>query len=127
MQHIEQSYSIKAPVDAVWQALVDPDVIEQWGGGPALMSDAEGAEFSLWGGDIYGINIKVIECQLLVQEWYGSKDWSEPSRLTLTLSAQGGITVVNLVQENIPEDELEDIAQGWKDYYLGPLQELLEG
>ncbi len=30
-KRIEQSYSIKAPVDAVWEALVDPAVIEDWG------------------------------------------------------------------------------------------------
>jgi uncharacterized protein YndB with AHSA1/START domain len=31
---IVESYLINAPVSKVWQALVDPDLIEKWGGGP---------------------------------------------------------------------------------------------
>jgi hypothetical protein len=30
------------------------------------------------------------------------------------------------VHENIPEGEVDEIADGWKRYYLGPLKELLE-
>ncbi|MAG60065.1 hypothetical protein CMO96_04730 [Candidatus Woesebacteria bacterium] len=51
---IEKDYHIKASKDKVWQALVDPDVVNRWGGGPATMSDEEGSEFKLWGGDIHG-------------------------------------------------------------------------
>ena len=53
---IKQHYVIKAPVAKVWRSFVDPKVIDSWGGGPAKMDDKVGTKFSLWGGDIYGIN-----------------------------------------------------------------------
>jgi len=39
MKIIKQKYTIKAPVARVWQAFVDPKIIDSWGGGPAKMDD----------------------------------------------------------------------------------------
>lgn len=54
MKTIKQTYLINASRQDVWQALIDPVIIDKWGGGPARMNDRVGTEFSLWGGDIYG-------------------------------------------------------------------------
>jgi activator of HSP90 ATPase len=126
MKHIEQTYSIKAPLAEVWRAFVDPEVIEQWGGGPAKMSAKEGTEFSLWGGDIHGTNTKVESPRLLEQDWYSGADWPEPSKLRFEFSKIGDVTTIKLTQSNVPDAEADDIAQGWKDYYLGAIKELLE-
>ena len=127
MKKIEQVYKIKAPIEKVWQALVDPKLINEWGGGPAKMSTKEGSEFSLWGGDIYGTNTKVVENKLLEQDWFSGHKWQRPSKVSFGLSQKDGVTEIKLVQTDIPDDEADDIDQGWKDYYLGPLKELLEG
>ena len=123
---IEQSYTIKAPVDKVWQSFVDPTVIEKWGGGPAVMDDKVGTNFSLWGGDIYGTNTEVVANKLLAQDWYGDKTWEKPSKLVFNFESNGNETVVNLVQYDVPTSEVEDIANGWQDYYMGPIKELFD-
>lgn len=125
MVDITQTYHIDAPVYAVWKALVDPKIIDRWGGGPAAMSDKEGKEFSLWGGDIHGKNIKVIKGKELVQEWFGGK-WETPSIVTFALGEENGVTTVILYHRNIPDNEAKDIEDGWRQYYLGPLKKLLE-
>ena len=125
MKNIHQTYAIKAPIDKVWQALVDPEVIEEWGGGPARMADLPGADFSLWDGEIHGTNIAVEKPNLLDQYWY-SDDWPHPSRVKFELSAEKDITTLELIHTNFPEPEQEDLAAGWRDYYLGPLKDLLE-
>lgn len=125
MKTIKQTYLIKASIDKVWQALVDPKIIDGWGGGPSKMSEEEEFKFSLWGGDIYGKNIKVIKGKQLVQEWV-SGDWEQPSIVTFKLSEKKGKTNVELVHENIPDDEAKNIDDGWKRYYLGPLKKILE-
>ena len=51
---IERNYLINAPVSKVWQALMEPNLIEKWGGGPVEMRADVGAEFTLWGGSIHG-------------------------------------------------------------------------
>lgn len=125
MKTIKQTYNINDSVKDVWQALVDPKIIDEWGGGPALMDNKVGTKFTLWGGDIYGKNIKVVENKELVQEWFGGK-WEKPSKTTFTLKEIGDKTEVRLLHEDVPDMEADDIAEGWKDYYLGPLKDYLE-
>lgn len=49
-----------APLEKVWQALVDPKVIDMWGAGKAKMSDKESDTFTLWDGEVHGKNLEVI-------------------------------------------------------------------
>ena len=125
MKAIRQTYHIKASVEEVWRALVDPKYIEGWGGGPAKMSDKVGSQFSLWGGDIHGKNIEVIANKKLIQEWFGGK-WDKPSIATFALSSKNEQTTIEFTNVDVPEEEYKDIEQGWKDYYLGPLKDYLE-
>ena len=125
MKQLEQVYEIKAPMQRVWQALVDPHIIEAWGGGPATMSDKPGDIFSLWGGDIFGKNITVEAPKLLIQEWSDS-NFTEPSKVRFELSGSDDGTTLRLIQSNIADDRLDDIADGWRDFYLGPLKTFLE-
>ena len=60
MKAIKKVYKIAASPDQVWKALVDPEVIDKWGGGPSNMNSEVGFQFQLWGGDIYGKNIEVV-------------------------------------------------------------------
>ncbi len=125
MKKIEQTYVIKAPLEKVWQAFTDPATIKQWGGGPAKMDELEGTKFSLWSGSIYGTNVKVIKGKLLQQDWYGGK-WEKPSEVSFSFSEKDSKTTVKLSHTGVPGYSLKDIERGWKDYYLGPLKELLE-
>lgn len=122
---LEQTYTIHASKEVVWEALTDQKHIELWSGSPAQMNDEEGSVFSLWNGDIHGKNLEVTDHDELVQEWY-SEDWKEPSKVTFTLSPSGNKTVVHLLHEDIPEEDYESIDDGWKEYYMGPLQEYIE-
>ena len=125
MKSIKQSYKIKAPIARVWQALVNPNIIAEWSGSPAQMDDKEGTEFKLWGNEIYGKNTKIIPEKLLEQDWSDSS-FAEPSFVRLELSEQDSITTINLVQDNLADDRVDDISDGWRVYYLGPLKEFVE-
>ena len=125
MKTIEQTYEIKAPLEEVWRAFVDSKIIEKWGGGPAKMSDKENNPFSLWGGDIWGTNTKVVKHKLLEQHWTSGK-WEKPSKVQFSFSEYDGKTTVKLLNTDVPDKSAKDIDQGWKDYYLGPIKELLE-
>ena len=89
------------------------------------MDNKVGTEFSLWGGDIHGKNTKVSPNKMLVQDWFGP-EWAKPSQVTFDLREKQGVTEVNLTHENVPDGEVRDITQGWKEYYLGPMKEFLE-
>jgi len=125
MNKILQTYKIKADVEEIWQALVDPKIIKKWGAGPAKMSEKIGFKFSLWGGDIIGKNIEVKKKKLLKQEW-SQPDWEKPSLVKFVLTSTKNITTVKLTHTNFPIKEEKDLKNGWKDYYLGAIKELLE-
>lgn len=124
---IHKAYFIDAPADKVWAALTEPDVIDRWGGGPATMAAEPGFEFQFWGGDIHGTVVEVDPGRSILQEWYGG-EWASPSlaRFILVPEPDGG-TRIELWHNNVPDDEAADVDTGWDDYYLGPLQALLEG
>ncbi len=127
MKSLKQSTTINAPIEKVWDALVNSKAIEKWGAGPnVVMDDKVGTQFKLWDGDTHGKNIEVKQKARLVQEWV-SGDWAKPSRVEFNLhSDDDKTTQLDLVHTNIPDDEYESIAQGWKDYYLGPMKKYLE-
>ncbi|MFT3739802.1 MAG: SRPBCC domain-containing protein [Breznakibacter sp.] len=117
---------IKAEAVDVYAALTNPFTIELWSGYPAVMSDVPGTEFSLWEGDIEGRVIESVPDAKLVQEWYFG-DQPEKSIATIKIFPDGaGKVQVELVHANIPDEAYDEIAEGWKEYYLDAIKEFLE-
>ncbi len=125
MATIHKAITIDAPVSKVWKALVSPEQIDKWGGGKAQMDDQTDTEFSLWGGDIHGKNIKVTPQVELIQEWFGG-DWDKPSIVKFTLHSMLDKTILKLEHTDIPDKDQKKIDEGWDKYYLGPLKNSLE-
>ena len=121
MKTIRQHYFIKATPEEVFSAITNPFTIELWSGYPAQMEAKEGTEFSLFEGEIAGKNIKIIENQLLVQEWYFG-DRPEESIVTIDLKPHPLGTKVLLEHTNVPDDEANELADGWNEYYWGAIR-----
>ncbi len=116
---------IKAEAEDIYAALTNPFTIELWSGYPAIMSTEPNSEFSLWEGDIVGKNLEFETNSKVVQQWYfGEQD--EPSIVTIKIFVQKNHCQVELVHTNIPEEDYEDICEGWENYYLGAIKEFFE-
>ena len=72
MKNLKKHYRIKAIPEHVYKALTNPLTIEMWSGSEAVMDAQAGTEFSLWDGDITGLNIEFVENQKIVQQ-FGSE------------------------------------------------------
>ena len=116
---------IAADAEEVFSALTNPFQIELWSGYPAEMKAEEGFEFSLWEGDICGVNLEVVPNRLLRQEWFFGEA-AEPSIVTLRLKKEGDETRVELSHTNIPDEGYDEITEGWREYYLGSVKGMLE-
>jgi activator of HSP90 ATPase len=125
VKSLKEEVLINAPIEKVWQLLVNPTEIDGWGGGPSEMSDQKGFDFKLWGGDIWGKNIEVVKNKKLVQEWFAGP-WEKPSIVTFTLSRQGKGTKLELDHQDIPDSDFEDIKTGWFNYYFDLLKKYAE-
>ena len=127
MKSLKKYYSIPADTQDVYTALTNPFTIELWTGEKAVMSEEEGVEFSLWGGDIIGKNITIKPGVRIIQQWFfGEEDKENPSIVDIKLWEVKGGTSVELLHTNIPEDAFENIVDGWNEAYFGAIAKLFE-
>jgi activator of HSP90 ATPase len=120
MKTFKKTFKINAEPSDVYSALTNPYTIEIWSGYPAMMSETAGSDFSLWEGDITGSNIEFIKDKKVVQEWYFG-DQDEKSVVTITIMPDKEASQVTVEHTNIPDDEFADIAEGWREYYMGAI------
>ena len=120
MKTFKKTFKINAEPSDVYSAITNPYTIELWSGYPAIMKEEPGSEFSLWEGDITGKNLEFVKDRKIEQEWYfGPRE--EKSVVTITIVPDHEDSVVTVEQTNIPDDEFSDIAEGWREYYMGAI------
>lgn len=125
MKDFKKYYILNATPEEVFAALTNPATIQLWSGDPATMSTEPESEFSLWEGNISGKNLEFEKDKKIVQQWYFG-DQEEPSIVTMKLFADGNKTSLELRHTNIPDDDFENIVNGWNDIYFGSLIEFYE-
>lgn len=125
MKTIKQKHFVNANPEDVFAAITNPFTIELWSGYPARMEATEGSEFSIFDGDITGRNIKVVNNQQLIQEWYFGER-PEESIVTILLEPHQMGTKINLEHTFVPDEELEEFEEGWRVYYWGAIKEFFK-
>ncbi|MCW5910766.1 MAG: SRPBCC domain-containing protein [Cyclobacteriaceae bacterium] len=126
MKDFKKYFIVTARPDQVYLALTTEATIQLWSGDKAEMKAEPGTEFSLWDGSIAGKNIEFEQDKKIVQQWYFG-DQPEPSVVTIKLHPHVQGTSVEVRQTNIPDEDYEDIAEGWIYTYMASLQEFYEG
>jgi activator of HSP90 ATPase len=124
---INQIVIFKASPHEVYELLMDAKKHTAFTGGKAQISRTVGGKFSIYGGEISGTNLELVEDWKIVQSWRYS-DWPEGvySRVTFALEGVNKRTRLTFTQTGIPDDKYQDIKRGWKEYYWGPMKEMLE-
>ena len=125
MKDYKKYYLIPALSADVYIALTNPVTLRLWTGEPAEMSTVPGSEFSLWDGSIVGKNLSFEENKRIEQEWYFG-DQEEKSIVTILLHDHKHGTSVELHHTNIPDEDYNDIVEGWNHAYFGELKEFYE-
>jgi activator of HSP90 ATPase len=125
MKDFKKYYILSATPEEVFAALTNPATIQLWSGDPAIMSTEPGSEFSLWEGNIEGKNLEFEKDKKIVQQWYFG-DQKEKSIVTMKLFSDKNKTSLELRHTNIPDDDYENIVDGWNNVYLGSLIEFYE-
>jgi len=124
MKDYKAYFEIKESPGIVYKGLTNPDIIRLWTGNDVEMSTEEGSEFSLWDGAIVGKNLEFEEDRKVVQQWYFGD--SEPSIVTMILHPHRKGTSLELRHSNIPDDDYENMVEGWNGAYMGALAEFYE-
>lgn len=124
MKNYKKYFSLPATPEEVYLALTNPLTIKLWTGEEAEMSTEVGSEFSLWEGSIVGKNLEFEENKKIVQQWYFEQE--EESIVTIKLHKDGNHTSVELSHSNIPDEAYDNITEGWREAYMGSLQEYFD-
>ncbi len=124
MKEFKKYFKLDASPADLYNALTNPVMIEVWTGEPAIMSTEPGSEFSLWEGEIVGINIDFEPDRKIVQCWHFGEE--ADSIVTIKLHPDKKGTNIESHQTNIPDEAYENISDGWESDYIGGLKELFD-
>lgn len=129
IEDIRYELTIKASPAAVFDALVDARVIDEWGGGPARVQARPNGRYSLWDGEMFG-TVKEIEYPRRLVHTLREEQWDEAyfdSLVTWTLEETERGTLLTLNHSGLPTRKIREIHNdGWGEYFLGPLKVHLE-
>ncbi|MCC9165731.1 SRPBCC domain-containing protein [Pontibacter harenae] len=126
MKDFKKYYIIPAEPEEVYVALTNPNTLQLWTGEAAEMSTEPGSEFSLWEGSIVGKNLEFEEGKKIVQQWYFGEQ-AEMSVVTIKLHPHKYGTSAELRHLNIPDEDYDDIVEGWNEAYFAALIDFYEG
>lgn len=121
MKDYKKYHILPAEPEEVYVALTNAATIQLWSGEPAIMSTEPGSEFALWDESIVGKNLEFEDGKKIVQQWYF--DQEEPSIVTLKMHPHKQGTSLEIRHTNIPDEEYDDIVEGWENMYLRSLTE----
>jgi len=125
---IVQKVIIPAPPEEVYRAFMDPKKHTAFTNTETTGSQEVGGEVSAGDGYITARNIELVKGKKIVQEWT-TTEWPEgypPSMLQLDLRMVDGGTELTMTHSKVPEEQADDYAEGWKDYYWDPLIEYFQ-
>ncbi|MBI2934109.1 MAG: SRPBCC domain-containing protein [Chloroflexi bacterium] len=125
---IRQSVTIKASPHEVYEALMDSRKHSKITGSVARISRQAGGRFSVWDGGLEGVNLELVPDRKIVQSWRTS-EWPQGHYSTVTFSFRelgDGRTRLTLRHTGVPEDDYENVKQGWRDFYWKPAKVMLE-
>jgi len=122
---IKQTTLIDASPLEVYEAYVDPKKHAAFTGQAATGTPRVGGSFSAGDGYSRGKYLRLERGKRILHDWK-TTEWPEgypPSLLELTLKAKGKKTELTMVQSNVPEEQVDYYADGWREYYWEPLRE----
>ena len=125
---IVQKVVVPATPEEVYEAFMDPEKHSEFTQTETTGSQEVGGSVSASDGYITAKNIELQEGRKIVQEWT-TTEWPEgypPSVLELDLKAVDGGTELTMTHSKVPDEQADDYADGWMEYYWNPLVEYFQ-
>jgi len=110
----------------IYELWMDSKKHASFTGGTVKMGRKIGGTFTTFDGWATGENIELAPDKKIVQTWRG-EDWPTGHYSTITirlLPAKGG-TKLLFTQTDVPTAVAKDVAEGWRQYYWGPMKQTL--
>jgi activator of HSP90 ATPase len=125
---IKQNIFFKASKQEVYNLLMDEKMHSSFTGSPVIMSSEINGKFDVFDGYCKGHNIELIKNEKIVQAWQFAEDgWDNDhySICTFVFNEKDGGTELSFTQEKIPNHKVQDLENGWNEYYWEPMMAYL--
>jgi len=124
---IQQSVTLKASPQKLFNAFLDSKLHSAITGAPAKVSRKVGGRFTAHGGALRGKNLLIVPGKLVVQAWRSTNfKASDPdSVLILQFSSAPGGGRIDLTHVGVAPQDLRGVTLGWPKYYWKPWKKYL--
>lgn len=101
-----------------YRAMTVPEMVTAFTNSPAKVEAKRGGKFELFGGNIYGEFVELVEDKRIAQRWR-SKQWPDEhySMVTIDMEQQTDHTTVKITQTGVPENDADGTKENWNRYY----------
>jgi activator of HSP90 ATPase len=124
---IKQKVKFNASSDVIYELLTDSRKHSRFSGERATISKKVGGAFSVYSGEITGINVDLAPGKRVVQAWR-AKDFPTGifSMATFNLApARNGGTELVLTHRGVPKELIPRIEKGWREFYWDRMKQYL--
>ena len=125
---IKQVVTFNATPLEIYELLMDEKKHSVFTGFKVKMSKKIRGKFNIFDNYINGHNILLIEGELIVQGWHFEEDgWPENHYSICTFSFENldTKTRLRLEQTGVPAHKVDELKEGWKQYYWEPMKKHL--
>ncbi|KAI8897410.1 activator of Hsp90 ATPase [Globomyces pollinis-pini] len=120
---INQTLEFQCSVGDLFDTLVNPNKIQMWSRSPCEFSKLINATFNMFGGNISGTVIKIVDNESIELNWR-IKSWpvGHFSKVTLNFKQGSDGTTLKLVQTLVPIGEKASTEANWNNYYWNSIK-----
>jgi uncharacterized protein YndB with AHSA1/START domain len=125
---IVQKVIVPATPEEVYDAFMDPEKHSAFTRTETTGSQEVGGKVSAGDGYITARNVTLERGKKIVQEWT-TTEWPDgypPSILELDLKKVEGGTEMTMTHSKVPEEQADDYAEGWREFYWDLLVDYFE-
>jgi len=125
MKTIRQTISFKSSPHELYEAILDPKIHSKFTGSKATNTMKVGGKFTAYDDYISGTNLVLQKDKKIVQKWT-STDFPKGhfTEVTFEFKPQGKGTKLIFTQTDVPDENYEEIKQGWIDFYWDPMKKM---
>lgn len=115
---LTMSVKLQCRKEEVYNALTSIELVKAFTHGSVVMEVKPGGKFELFGGNIHGEFLELVPNEKICQKWR-FKGWPDGhfSDVTMDIEELADCTEVKLVQNNVPESEMDTTKENWNRYY----------
>jgi activator of HSP90 ATPase len=126
---IKQTATFSASPEEIYHLIMNSKKHAAFTGSKATMSTKVKGKFTVFDGYAHGHNIDLIVGRKIVQAWHFEEEgWPGDhfSTCTFLLEPVGAKTKLTFIQTGVPEQSVEALKEGWKQYYWDAIKTYIE-